>query len=62
MVTEVRPLVEYLLSGPAAGAAAREPGDEYDRRVSDLAERLGQLVSQGAIRITKDTGLFAARK
>ena len=63
-VTEVRPLVEYLLSGSAADTAARElDAAEFDRRVSDLTERLEtELTSRGAIHITKDTGLFIARK
>jgi ubiquinone/menaquinone biosynthesis C-methylase UbiE len=63
-VTEVRPLVEYLLSGSAADTAARElDADEFDRRVSELTERLErELTSRGAIHITKDTGLFIARK
>ncbi|CAN5794919.1 MAG: class I SAM-dependent methyltransferase [Rubrobacter sp.] len=63
-VTEVEPLVEYLLSGSAADAALQEcSADEFGLRVSDLAGRLEQeLDSQGMIRITKDTGLFIARK
>lgn len=63
VVTEVRPLVECLLSGPASDAATRESGDEYDRKVSDLTERLEkELASHSAIHITKDTGLFVAPK
>jgi ubiquinone/menaquinone biosynthesis C-methylase UbiE len=63
-VTEVKPLVDYLLSGSAADTAARElDADEFDRRVSELTERLERvLTSRGAIHITKDTGLFIARK
>jgi ubiquinone/menaquinone biosynthesis C-methylase UbiE len=63
-VTEVKPLVEYLLSGPAADSAVRKTSnDEFDRRVSDLVERLDrELARVGTIRITKDTGLFIARK
>ena len=63
-VTEVRPLVEYLLSGSAADTAAQElDSAEFDRRVSDLSERLEtELTMRGAIHITKDTGLFIARK
>ena len=63
-VTEVRPLVEYLLSGSAADTAAQElDAAEFDRRVSDLSERLEtELTMRGAIHITKDTGLFIARK
>lgn len=63
-ITEVGPLVEYLLSGSAADTAARElDADEFGRRVSELTWRLErELASQGAIHITKDTGLFIARK
>ena len=63
-VTEVEPLVEYLLSGSAADAAERGcSADEFGRRVSDLIERLNQeLTSRGMIRITKDTRLFVAHK
>jgi ubiquinone/menaquinone biosynthesis C-methylase UbiE len=64
IVTEVMPLVEYLLSGSAADSAAqRSNADEFGLRVSELIERLGQeLASQGAIHITKDVGMFVARK
>jgi SAM-dependent methyltransferase len=63
-VTEVKPLVEYLLSGSAADTAARELDDaEFGRRVADLTERLEtELSSRGVIHITKDAGLFIARK
>jgi len=63
-VTEVRPLVEYLLSGSAADAAAQElDADEFGRRVSELTECLAkELATRGAIHISKDTGLFVARK
>ena len=63
-VTEVKPLVKYLLSGSAADTAARElDAGEFDRRVSELTDRLGrELTSRGAIHITKDTGLVIARK
>ena len=63
-VTEAKPLVDYLLSGSAADAAARGAcADEYSRRVSELVERLEQeLALRGTIRITKDAGLFVARK
>jgi len=62
--TEVEPMVEYLLSGSAAGAAQRGTGAaEFGLRVSDLIERLEEeLASRGTIRVTKDTGLFLARK
>jgi ubiquinone/menaquinone biosynthesis C-methylase UbiE len=63
-VTEVKPLVGYLLSGSAADKVARElDAGEFDRRVSELTKRLErELTLRGAIRITKDTGLFIARK
>jgi ubiquinone/menaquinone biosynthesis C-methylase UbiE len=63
-ITEVAPLVEYLLSGSAADAAARRTtADEFKRRVLDLVDLLEhELASRGAIHITKDTGLFVARK
>jgi hypothetical protein len=63
-VTDIEPLVEYLLSGSAADAAERGcSADEFGRRVSDLIERLDQeLTSRGAILITKGMGLFVARK
>jgi len=63
-VTEVEPLVEYLLSGSTADSAVREStNDEFDRRVSDLVERLEQeMAREGTLHITKDTGLFIARK
>jgi ubiquinone/menaquinone biosynthesis C-methylase UbiE len=63
-VTEVKPLVEYLLSGSAADRVARElDANELSSRVSDLTERLErELTSRGVIHITKDTGLFIARK
>jgi len=64
IVTEVEPLVEYLLSGSAADSAVRESSNyEFDGRVSDLVERLEQeMAREGSIHITKDTGLFVARK
>jgi ubiquinone/menaquinone biosynthesis C-methylase UbiE len=64
VVTEVRPLVDYLLSGPAADKAERElDADESDRRESELVERLERvMVREGTIHITKDTGLFIASK
>jgi SAM-dependent methyltransferase len=63
-VTEAEPLVEYLLSGSAADAAARRTdADEFGGRVSELVERLErELASRETIRISKDTGLFVARK
>lgn len=64
VVTEVEPLVAYLLSGLAADAASRRPdAGEFERRVAELQEQLEhELDLQGTINITKDTGLFVARK
>jgi SAM-dependent methyltransferase len=64
VVTEARPLVEYLLSGSAAYSAMRgSNASEFGRRVSDLTERLEkELASQGAIHITKDVGMFVAHE
>ena len=64
VVTEVEPLVDYLLSGTAADAARRSlDADEFGRRATKLSDRLQrELASRGAIRITKDVGLFVARK
>ena len=63
VVTEVEPLVEYLLSGTVAGAGEEPHADELGPRVAELADRLErELASRGAIHITKDVGLFVARK
>lgn len=64
VVTEARPLVDYLLSGSATDNAMRgSNAGEFRLRVSDLTERLEQtLASKGAIHITKDVGMFVARK
>lgn len=63
-VTEVEPLVAYLLSGSSTDAAARRTGaDEFGRRVAELVERLEHaLASRGTINLTKDKGLFVAHK
>ena len=56
-VTEVGPLVDYLLSGTAARAAGHG-GD-----VRALTRSLEQEVAaRGGVRVTKDTGMFVARK
>jgi SAM-dependent methyltransferase len=62
-VTEVEPLVEYLLSGSAADAAVRQTdAGELERRVGELVGRLEHdLAARDALNITKDTGLFVAR-
>ncbi len=64
VVTETKPLVDYLLSGAAADAAERgSEAGEFHRRVAELTDQLERdLASQGEIRITKDAGLFVARK
>jgi len=64
VVTEAEPLVEYLLSGPAADTEVRgSNAHEFGLRVSDLIEHLGEeLASRGAIHITKEVGMFVARK
>ena len=64
VVTEIKPLVNYLLSGTAADDAERESeADEFRRRVGRLTDHLErELASRGEIRITKDTGLFVAHR
>ncbi|MGH3147568.1 MAG: class I SAM-dependent methyltransferase [Rubrobacter sp.] len=64
VVTEPGPLVDYLVSGRAADDARRRlTADAFDLRVPELIERLeGELASSGEIRITKDVGMFVARK
>ena len=63
VVTEVRPLLDYLLSGSAADAVRRRDGDEeLERRTAHLEKLLEEEISdRGTIRITKDSGVFAAR-
>lgn len=56
-VTEVRPLVDYLLSGTATHAAG------HDGDVAGLTKLLElELASRGGIPVTKDTGMFVARR
>jgi len=56
-VTEVRPLVDYLLSGTAAHAAG------HDGDVAGLTRSLErELALRGGIHVTKDTGMFVARR
>lgn len=63
LVTEAEPLLEYLLSGVTADAAAGEPAAEFRRRISELSARLRrELDLRGAVRITTDPGLFVARR
>ena len=63
VITEAKPLVEYLLSTMAArNASKRLPAHEFRGRVSKLTELLERrLASDGAIRVTKDAGMFIAR-
>jgi ubiquinone/menaquinone biosynthesis C-methylase UbiE len=61
-VTEVQPLLDYLVSGGAYDVARNTPADVFDRRVSELTEKLKrELAARGEIWITKDPGLFVAR-
>ena len=56
-VTEVRPLVDYLQSGTAAHAAG------HDGDVAGLTRSLErELALRGGIHVTKDTGMFVARR
>jgi SAM-dependent methyltransferase len=62
VVTEAKPLVDYLLSTMDAHAVAERLSEgEFRSRVSDLIDSLEQeLASRGAIYITKESGLFVA--
>lgn len=64
VVTEAKPLVDYLLSTAAAQTIAKSLTDEEFRerveRLTGLVER--DLAARGAIRIAKDAGLFVARR
>lgn len=64
VITETKPLADYLLSGTAADVATDEAGAEkLRRRAAELEERLErELAEHGEIRITKDVGMFVARK
>jgi SAM-dependent methyltransferase len=64
LVTDAKPLTDYLLSGTAADAAARGlAADEFRRKTAEITGLVKQeLASRGEIRITKDTGLFVDRK
>jgi len=64
IVTEARPLVDYVLSTMTVHeAVASLSEDEIRTRVSRLTESLErELADRGAIRVTKDTGLFVARR
>lgn len=64
VVTEAGPLAAYLLSGTAADAARGDvDADEFGRRAAELSGRLeSEISSWGEIRITKDAGLFVAKR
>lgn len=64
IVTEARPLVDYILSAMTVQEAiAGLPEAEIQTRVSWLTRSLEREISDhGSIHITKDTGLFVARK
>ncbi len=64
VVTESDPLVAYLLSGwDVQDALAQLPQDEAARRVERLHVLIEEeLAARGAIRITKDSGLFVAHR
>lgn len=63
VVTQAEPLVAYVLStNRAHEILSGLPKDEIDRRVLDLGAALEREIAEcGAIRITKDPGLFIAR-
>ena len=63
-VTEAQPLVDYLLSSPTAQALRRKlSGGDWDKRVRELSESVEQeLAEHGVIHISKDSGMFVARK
>jgi ubiquinone/menaquinone biosynthesis C-methylase UbiE len=54
VVTEAAPLIAYVLSMPAAYQPAPEQLDAFTRCVE------GEIAANGAIRITKEAGLFVA--
>lgn len=62
-ITEAKPLVDYLLSTTAAQeATGRVPATEFRQRVSALSAGLEkELAARGAIRISKEAGMFTAR-
>lgn len=62
VVTEAKPLVDYLLSTMhARDLTKRLPAAEFTPRVSTLKDSLDkELTARGSIHITKDTGMFVA--
>lgn len=63
-VTESGSLLAWVLSTITVREVAGKIGEsEFERRVSGLSESLEREISErGEIRITKDSGLFAARR
>lgn len=63
-VTEVEPLLAWILSTITVREIAERVGEEeFERRVSGLSEALEKEMSEREeIHITKDAGLFAARR
>ncbi len=60
-MTEVEPLVDYALSRLSIFAGRVRVGDEQRRQFVDKVA--GEMAENGGvIRITKDSGLFIARK
>ena len=63
VVTEAAPLMKYLLSGASADAAREAGPEELARRAASLRTFLDEkLAERGEIRITRDSGLFVARR
>lgn len=64
VVTESGPLIAYLLSGwDMQETLAQLPQDEAAHRIKELKALIeAELASRGAIRITKDSGLFVAHR
>ncbi|MDP9373488.1 MAG: class I SAM-dependent methyltransferase [Chloroflexota bacterium] len=64
VVSEAAPLVDYILSGAGLGGWEHLPSDptagEARARLLEFVER--ELAASGAVRITKDAGLFIARR
>lgn len=55
-VTEAEPLVDYILSGPASSILVGERLTEFKKFVE------WEVAQQSSIRITKDSGMFKARR
>jgi hypothetical protein len=63
-VNETQPLVDYVLSAMTLQEAVADlSGEELSARIFRLNQSLEQELSAlGVIRITKETGLFVARR